>query len=83
MLPGFWIFSSGGKIVITFFGSFSLKSNDGVFDASTITSGSNLSEIFSIVSVIILYNCNFVFVPYGKFFLIYVSHEAVIRNQII
>ena len=68
MLPGFWIFSSGGKIVITFFGSFSLKSNDGVFDASIITSGSNFSEIFLIVSVIILYNCDLVFFPYESSF---------------
>ena len=65
MLLASLIFSSGGKTVITLFGNFSLKSNDGVFDASTITSGLNLSEILSIVSVTILYNCDFVFLPYG------------------
>ena len=56
-------------MVIIFFGNFSLNSNDGVFDASTITSGSNFSEIFLFVSVIFLYIFYLVFFPYGKFFL--------------
>ena len=36
--------------MIIFFGNLSLKSKDGVLDASTIKSGSNFSEIFLIVS---------------------------------
>ena len=54
---------------MTFSGNSFLNSNDGVFDASTIKSGLNFSETFLIVSVIILYSCDFVFFPYGKFFL--------------
>ena len=41
------MFSSGGSTSIIPFGSLSLSSNDGVFDARTIRSGLNLFEIVS------------------------------------
>ena len=46
-LLAFSTFSNGGNTVMIFFGNSSLKSNEGVFDASTITTTQYVKNLYT------------------------------------